>query len=66
MHQNAFGSRGLPGHHTPRSNIYLELQHVFIVLYYCIIHCILIVLLYVLFYCIMPHFVLFSPKDDAQ
>jgi len=27
----------------------------FIVLYYCIIHCILIVLLYVLFYCIMPH-----------
>jgi len=41
--------------HTSHCNVYLELQHVFIIMYYCIIHCIWIVLLYVLFYCIMPH-----------
>jgi len=39
-------------HCNPSCNIYLELQHVFIVFYYCITHCILIVL----FHCIIPHY----------
>ena len=39
-------------HCNPSCNIYLELQRVFIVFYYCITHCILIVL----FYCIIPHY----------